>query len=198
MPLNPESFTTADTGILLVDKPQEWTSHDVVNCIRGRFRLKKVGHCGTLDPLATGLLVVVTGKATKLSNYLTSDSKVYQANLKLGADTDSHDSEGEVTEEFDWSHVTEEQVREIIASFLGEQDQIPPMVSAIKKVVRSSMISPVKVSKLNVNHVESISQKLLLIASTSRTSLSRLIVLKEPTFVFSVTTSLRSSELVVT
>lgn len=133
MPLNPDAFTTADTGILLVDKPQEWTSHDVVNCVRGRFRLKKVGHCGTLDPLATGLLVVVTGKATKLSNYLTSDSKVYQATLKLGADTDSHDSEGEVTEEFDCTHVTEEQVREVIASFLGEQDQIPPMVSAIKK-----------------------------------------------------------------
>lgn len=133
MPLNPESFTTADTGYLLVDKPQEWTSHDVVNCIRGRFRLKKVGHCGTLDPLATGVLVIVTGKATKVSSYLTADSKVYQATLTLGADTDSHDSEGQITEEFDWSHVTEEQVCEVIESFHGEQDQIPPMVSAIKK-----------------------------------------------------------------
>ena len=122
-----------DSGILLVDKAPEWTSHDVVNLVRRRFNVKKVGHCGTLDPAATGLLVVVLGKATKLSQKLSGEDKVYEATLLLGKETDSQDMDGKVTAESDWSGVTEEKIREICLSFIGEQTQIPPMVSAKKK-----------------------------------------------------------------
>lgn len=120
-------------GILLIDKPQDWTSHDVVNCIRGRFRLKKVGHCGTLDPLATGLLVIVIGKATKLAETYAGEDKTYQATLRLGITTDSQDTTGKVLSEQSFTEITPEQVRSICESFIGEQLQIPPMVSAIKK-----------------------------------------------------------------
>lgn len=120
-------------GVLLVDKTRDWTSHDVVNLVRRRFNLDKTGHCGTLDPLATGLLVILCGKATKLQDTLMGQDKVYCATMRLGVETDSEDSTGEVTATHDWSGVTAEQVRETGASFLGEQMQIPPMVSAIKR-----------------------------------------------------------------
>jgi tRNA pseudouridine55 synthase len=120
-------------GILLVDKPQDWTSHDVVNCIRGRFRLGKVGHCGTLDPLATGLLVVVLGRATKLAEQFSGADKTYAATLRIGTETDSQDSTGKVIAEHDWSMVTPESVRTVFSTFLGPQLQMPPMVSAIKR-----------------------------------------------------------------
>lgn len=120
-------------GILLVDKPPEWTSHDVVNCAKYRVRPSKVGHCGTLDPMATGLLIVVVGKATRLSETLMGHDKTYQGTLRLGLETDSQDTTGQVTAEHDWSGVTEAQVREVFAAFVGPQLQLPPMVSAIKK-----------------------------------------------------------------
>jgi len=122
-----------DSGVLLVNKPQGWTSHDVVNCIRRRFKIKKVGHCGTLDPLATGLLIILTGKATKLSEMLSSKDKVYQTTMLLGSETDSHDADGKVTVEKPWDHITEDDIIRIAGSFVGEQDQLPPMVSAVKK-----------------------------------------------------------------
>ena len=120
-------------GVLLVDKPMEWTSHDIVNLVRNRFRFNKVGHCGTLDPLATGLIVVVIGKATKLSNQLTADDKTYVTEMCLGRETDSHDEEGETTVEKTYDHVTEEAVLKCAKDFTGDQMQIPPMVSALKK-----------------------------------------------------------------
>jgi tRNA pseudouridine55 synthase len=123
----------AESGIILIDKPDEWTSHDVVNCIRRRFHIRKVGHCGTLDPIATGLLVIVCGKATKLSSRLTTQDKVYEGSLTLGIETHSQDRTGDVTAEHDPSGVTEEQVREVFAKYVGDLEQIPPMVSAIKK-----------------------------------------------------------------
>ncbi|VGO12313.1 tRNA pseudouridine synthase B [Pontiella desulfatans] len=121
-------------GILLVDKPSEWTSHDVVAKIRNHFKLSKVGHGGTLDPLATGLLVVLIGKGTKLSDRIMGGDKVYEGTIHLGITTNSQDADGEVLEEKDASHITREQVEEAIAqNLMGDIEQIPPMVSAIKK-----------------------------------------------------------------
>ncbi len=120
-------------GLLLVDKPMDWTSHDVVNCIRSRFNLSKTGHCGTLDPIATGLLVLLLGRATKLQDRLMSEDKVYTGTMRLGVETDSEDRTGAVTATADASGVTPEQVRTVAARFLGPQQQTPPMVSAIKK-----------------------------------------------------------------
>lgn len=120
-------------GILLVDKPQEWTSHDVVNLVRRRFQQNKVGHCGTLDPMATGLLLIVIGKGTKLSQTLSGDNKVYSGTVLLGTETDSQDAEGKVTGEYDMSSVTAEQIMALEDKFSGPQEQIPPMVSALKR-----------------------------------------------------------------
>lgn len=121
-----------ESGVLLVDKPAEWTSHDVVGCIRGRFRFRKVGHCGTLDPAATGLLVVVLGQATRLSDKLSGQDKVYAGTLRLGVETDSQDRDGKVTRTVDAAHITAAAVEQAAARFTGELQQIPPMVSAIK------------------------------------------------------------------
>jgi tRNA pseudouridine55 synthase len=120
-----------ESGVLLVDKAPDWTSHDVVNFIR-RFGFKKVGHCGTLDPAATGLLILVIGRATKLSSTLSGDDKRYSGTIRLGIETDSQDAQGKVVAEHDWSHVSEADLRQAFAAFVGEQQQIPPMVSAIK------------------------------------------------------------------
>jgi tRNA pseudouridine55 synthase len=121
-------------GILLVDKPTEWTSHDVVAKIRNNFRLAKVGHGGTLDPLATGLLVLLIGKGTKLSDRVMNGDKTYEGTMRLGVSTNSQDADGEITEEKDASHITREMVEEVIKNkFMGPIEQIPPMVSAIKK-----------------------------------------------------------------
>ena len=120
-------------GILLVDKPATWTSFDVVNFVRARFNIPKVGHCGTLDPAATGLLVLVLGKFTRISNSLSGVDKVYEGSLRLGIETDSEDMDGKVIRESDYSHVTEESLRDAVMSFMGKSMQIPPMVSALKK-----------------------------------------------------------------
>jgi len=120
-------------AVLLVDKPKEWTSFDVVNMVRSRFNIPKVGHCGTLDPAASGLLVLVLGKFTKLSQKFSGEDKVYQSDMLLGTETDSQDMDGKITAENDYSQITEEQVKEVIASFIGEQEQVPPMFSAKKK-----------------------------------------------------------------
>ena len=127
LPLFPHS------GILLVDKPTDWTSHDVVNFVRNRFNVKKVGHCGTLDPAATGLLVLLLGKMTKKSQELSQSDKTYTGTILFGKETDSQDMEGEIIAEHDTSALTEEVIREEFAKFAGEQMQIPPMVSAVKK-----------------------------------------------------------------
>ncbi|MEA2067724.1 MAG: tRNA pseudouridine(55) synthase TruB [Verrucomicrobiota bacterium] len=120
-------------GILLVDKPTEWTSHDVVAKIRNHFKFSKVGHGGTLDPLATGLLVLLIGKGTKLSDRIMGGDKIYEGTIRMGVATSSQDADGEVLEEKDASHITREQVEAAIENYLGDIEQIPPMVSAIKK-----------------------------------------------------------------
>ena len=120
-------------GILLVNKPSEWTSHDVVAKIRNHFKFSKVGHGGTLDPLATGLLVLLIGKGTKLSDRIMTGDKTYEGVIHLGITTDSQDADGEILEEKDASHITREQVEAAMQNYLGDIEQIPPMVSAIKK-----------------------------------------------------------------
>jgi tRNA pseudouridine55 synthase len=120
-------------GALLIDKPTGWTSHDVVAKVRGHFRLKKVGHCGTLDPNATGLLTLVLGRATKLSNRLMADDKVYEGTVKFGEATDSYDKDGEITASLPVPPLTREQLNELARAFTGDIMQIPPMVSAVKK-----------------------------------------------------------------
>lgn len=120
-------------GLLLVDKPTEWTSHDVVAKIRNHFKFSKVGHGGTLDPLATGLLVLLIGKGTKLSDRIMGGDKVYEGTIQLGVTTRSQDRDGEVLEEKDASAITRGQVEAAIQNYLGDIEQIPPMVSAIKK-----------------------------------------------------------------
>lgn len=119
-------------GILPVDKPKDWTSHDVCAFMRKRFHIKKVGHAGTLDPMATGLLVLLLGKATKSSMMMSGSDKEYEGVMELGVETDSHDLTGEVIERKPWEGITLDRIREKAIAFTGEIIQIPPMVSALK------------------------------------------------------------------
>ncbi len=119
-------------GVLLIDKPKEWTSHDVVAKIRNSFQLNKVGHGGTLDPNATGLIMILIGRGTKVSAKIMGGDKTYEGEILFGIETDSQDTDGETLAEKDASGVTEEQIRTEMKSVLGDQMQMPPMVSAIK------------------------------------------------------------------
>ncbi|HEX2852343.1 MAG TPA: tRNA pseudouridine(55) synthase TruB [Opitutaceae bacterium] len=119
-------------GVLLVDKPRDHTSHDVVARLRGILKTRRIGHAGTLDPMATGLLVILVGKATRISQYLVSLDKEYEGTVELGKVTDSQDAEGEVMETRPVPPLTEDEVKAAIKTFLGDQYQIPPMYSAIK------------------------------------------------------------------
>ena len=120
-------------GVLLIDKPKEWTSHDVVAKIRNGFQLNKVGHGGTLDPNATGLIMILIGRGTKLSAKVMSGDKTYEGEILFGVETDSQDTDGEVVSEKDASGITREQILTEMKTFRGDQMQMPPMVSAIKK-----------------------------------------------------------------
>ena len=117
-------------GILIVDKPRDFTSHDVVAKLRGMLRQKKIGHAGTLDPMATGVLVVLLGNATRASDHASGQSKEYIARLKLGLVTDTQDITGTVLEERPVT-VGEEELRAVLPAFTGDIDQLPPMYSAI-------------------------------------------------------------------
>jgi tRNA pseudouridine55 synthase len=119
-------------GVLLVDKPKGLTSHDVVYRLRRKLSMKKIGHAGTLDPMATGLLIMLIGKATRISQYLMSVDKAYEGEATLGVITDSQDAEGETMETRPVPPLTEAAVREAMKGFLGDQYQTPPMHSAIK------------------------------------------------------------------
>jgi tRNA pseudouridine55 synthase len=127
-----QEFSPLD-GAILIDKPAGPTSHDVVDVIRRRFGIKKVGHCGTLDPNATGLLIIVLGRGTKLSEKMMSDDKVYEGTMKFGEATDSYDCDGEITATAPVPPLTLDQLNEAAAPFVGDLMQTPPMVSAIKK-----------------------------------------------------------------
>ena len=119
-------------GIVNIYKEKGYTSHDVVAVLRKVVGQKKIGHTGTLDPDATGVLPVCLGRATKVCELLTDHDKTYEALLLLGKTTDTQDISGEVLEEKDSAHLTEEEVRSCIESFIGEYDQVPPMYSALK------------------------------------------------------------------
>lgn len=117
-------------GILLINKTTGMTSHDVVMKIRKLLKTKKVGHCGTLDPDATGVLVICVNKATKAIQFLTADSKEYIATLSLGKSTDTYDASGKVLEEKEFNGI--KNLEEVLNSFVGKQKQLPPIYSAIK------------------------------------------------------------------
>lgn len=119
-------------GALLIDKPSGITSHDVVAEVRRRLKIKKVGHCGTLDPNATGLLILVLGKATKLSEKLMGADKSYEGSIKFGEATNSYDADGELTHSLPVPPMTLEELNEAAREFVGDQMQAPPMVSAAK------------------------------------------------------------------
>jgi tRNA pseudouridine55 synthase len=120
-------------GVLLIDKPAGMTSHDVVDRVRHVLQMKRIGHAGTLDPMATGLLIILVGKATKLSQYLMSLDKEYEGTVRLGITTKTHDAEGEVAATRPVPALTEADLRAAMATFVGDQYQLPPMFSAKKQ-----------------------------------------------------------------
>jgi tRNA pseudouridine55 synthase len=119
-------------GILIIDKPAGLTSHDVVKRVRRATQLRQVGHAGTLDPLATGVLVVCVGQATRVSEYLLGHDKAYRAKIRLGIETSTYDAGGEVTATRE-VNIDRAEVERTLAQFSGEIQQVPPMVSAIKR-----------------------------------------------------------------
>lgn len=125
--------TAPPSGVLLIDKDRDMTSHDVVAIARRALNIKKIGHCGTLDPMATGLLILVINKATKLQDLLMGEHKEYEGTLTLGVETSTQDAEGEVTATASIEGINEEDIRSTFEKYTGVFYQIPPMVSAIKK-----------------------------------------------------------------
>jgi tRNA pseudouridine55 synthase len=126
-------FVTETDGVLLVDKARGMTSHDVVAIARRALGTRKVGHCGTLDPLATGLLLITIGRGTKIQDLLMSEDKEYVGALRLGEVTDTQDADGEVTERHPVPDLSRQQIEKAFAKFNGDFYQTPPMISAIKK-----------------------------------------------------------------
>ncbi len=120
-------------GIILINKPSGMTSHDVVDYVRGKTGIKKIGHTGTLDPNATGLLIFCVGKATRLSEFFISMDKTYEGKMRLGIVSDSYDIDGNIVAENQIpANITEEDIKRYCSEFIGKIEQIPPMVSAIK------------------------------------------------------------------
>jgi tRNA pseudouridine55 synthase len=120
-------------GILVVDKPADWTSHDVVAKLRWATGIRRIGHAGTLDPLATGLLPICIGQATRVVEYLMDLPKAYRVRMKLGEETDTEDAEGALIRQADPSGVREADVRDALLGLRGPLEQVPPMYSALKK-----------------------------------------------------------------
>ena len=138
MNITKQAFNFTEGEILLIDKPFEWTSFDVVKKIRATINRKagirsiKVGHAGTLDPLATGLLILCTGKFTKRIDEFMGLEKEYTGTIKLGATTPSFDLETSIDQTYPVKHITEEMLKKAAGKFVGETDQVPPLYSAIK------------------------------------------------------------------
>ena len=119
-------------GVIIINKPQDMTSHDVVAIMRKRLQTKKIGHTGTLDPMATGVLPICVGKATKIVDFLMDRKKAYHCEMKLGSATDTQDQWGTITDLADASQLSIEEIESAVLSFVGEISQIPPMYSALK------------------------------------------------------------------
>jgi tRNA pseudouridine55 synthase len=161
---------TQQHGVLVLDKPGGPTSTGCLNTIKRTCRQKKIGHGGTLDPMATGVLLVLLGQGTKLAPYLTGERKTYVGTLKLGVTTDSYDIEGEVIEERPWQHLTEKEVEKEILLWHGPQDQVVPPVSAAKHkgkplyaLHRAGKDVPVKTKPREIFQVEILSMDLPLV-----------------------------------
>lgn len=120
------------SGVLVVDKPVGLTSHDVVQIIRRGTGIRRAGHTGTLDPRASGVLVVLIGPAVRLSEYVSASDKRYQATIRLGSSTDTYDAEGRVTSSASVDSITEKQFEQALGQFIGEIEQVPPPYSAVK------------------------------------------------------------------
>lgn len=151
-------------AVFVVDKPYHWTSFRVVGLIRKLIGIKKVGHAGTLDPLATGVLIVCTGKATKLIEELMIGTKGYRATISLGASTPSYDSETEINERAPYDHVSEKDIVDVLTdNFMGHIQQIPPMYSAVKHkgVPLYKMARVGKEIERKVRNIEIFSAKLI-------------------------------------
>jgi tRNA pseudouridine55 synthase len=150
-------------GILIVNKPKDFTSRDVVNKIGGILKTKKIGHTGTLDPIATGVLVICIGNTTKLCEVLTSEYKEYIATIKLGIKTDTLDTTGTIIETKEFN-VSEQQIKEVLSSFLGQSTQITPIYSAVKvngkklyEYAREGIEVELPKREININNIELIS-----------------------------------------
>ena len=164
--MTPNPLQENPSGVLLVDKEPGMTSHDVVAIARRQLGIKKIGHCGTLDPMATGLLMLVVGRATKIQDLLMSEDKEYVGTITLGQVTGTQDKEGEVVEEHSVEGIDEAKIREAFEHFTGDFEQIPPMVSAIKKdgvplykLARKGKVvkrdpRPVRVNRYEVTRIE--------------------------------------------
>lgn len=147
------------SGILNINKPQGMTSHDVVNIVRRVTGIRKVGHAGTLDPLATGVLLACIGRATRLSEYLTASEKSYSATVRLGIETDTYDADGQTLISKPVS-VNKDDVENTLRSFQGAIAQVPPMYSAIKqggqplyKLARRGETAERKARSINISHI---------------------------------------------
>jgi tRNA pseudouridine55 synthase len=151
----------AEGKVLLIDKPLHWTSFDVVRKMRGILQIKKIGHAGTLDPLATGLLIVCTGKFTKKINEFMAQEKEYTGHITLGAVTPTYDLESLPSDEKDYSFLTNEMIHTTTAQFTGNIEQFPPVFSAIKKegvalyeLARRGVEVELEARKITIHHFE--------------------------------------------
>ncbi len=153
-------------GLILVDKPRGLTSHDVVDFVRQRLNTKRVGHAGTLDPEATGLLILLVGRYTKMFSKFVNFDKEYKGIMKLGEITSTGDADGAILESRSCDDITVSQINEVFSSFLGESEQVPPMVSAIRlkgqrlyELARKGIVverppRKIRIDKLEINHID--------------------------------------------
>ncbi|MBF0504697.1 MAG: tRNA pseudouridine(55) synthase TruB [Candidatus Omnitrophica bacterium] len=130
--MNPAIMENSLQGIMVVNKPEGITSHDVVAFVRRKFKMRRVGHAGTLDPMATGVLVLLLGKSTRLFDKFVAFDKTYRATLRLGVKTTTADIMGQVLLERPYTEVDEAKIKDVFVRFTGEIEQMPPMVSAVK------------------------------------------------------------------
>ncbi|MFZ5878193.1 MAG: tRNA pseudouridine(55) synthase TruB [Chloroflexota bacterium] len=159
--MNSQDVKNAISGVLVVDKPVGMTSHDVVQVIRNGTGLRRAGHTGTLDPRASGVLVILVGPAVRLSEYVSASDKRYQAIIRLGSTTDTFDADGRFTRSNQPINVTEAQFEEVLKSFIGEIEQTPPPYSAVKvqgrkayEMARQGEEVDLAPRKIQVHHLE--------------------------------------------
>ncbi|HRJ75131.1 MAG TPA: tRNA pseudouridine(55) synthase TruB [Anaerolineales bacterium] len=159
--MNSQDIKNAISGALVVDKPVGMTSHDVVQAIRNGTGLRRAGHTGTLDPRASGVLVILVGPAVRLSEYVSASDKRYQAIIRLGGTTDTFDAEGKFTPTKDPVNVTEAEFEEALKTFVGEIEQVPPAHSAVKvggrkayEIARKGEEVELEPRKITVHHLE--------------------------------------------